>query len=349
MARRVKSRKRPRVQNRNNSYMSNRSHKSNSYRSSNYPQSQTVMPPIDVKSPKDIGNMMKRIMKGPVTVVLVYADWCGHCHTFMPVFDDCAKSNQRTSQVVKVNEKVLPMVEESLNKMNQKVKSLNANAYPTVLTLNKNGENLANVDTNKEMVSAVMNRSAKIMQSPTPIPTSIHTSQSNSGSISNTESLELFEPLKPLEPLESLKPYSKSEKDYSLPSAVSMNSLKPTQKSLDSLHTIHNSIKPNKTSIEYTNEPINNSTKRVRRGGYRSNRYRSNKYRSSLYQRLKAQEGGNNSDSDSDSDNDSDNGNDSDKDKDIEQLKGGEARKFCDGFFSALANNKKVKIKFKRK
>jgi thiol-disulfide isomerase/thioredoxin len=38
--------------------------------------------PIDVRSKKDVGLFEGLLGKGPLTIVLVYADWCGHCQTF---------------------------------------------------------------------------------------------------------------------------------------------------------------------------------------------------------------------------------------------------------------------------
>ena len=37
---------------------------------------------LDVRSPKDIPMFESLLKKGPMAVVLVYADWCGHCQTF---------------------------------------------------------------------------------------------------------------------------------------------------------------------------------------------------------------------------------------------------------------------------
>ena len=37
---------------------------------------------VDVRSPKDIPAFESLLKKGPMAVVLVYADWCGHCKTF---------------------------------------------------------------------------------------------------------------------------------------------------------------------------------------------------------------------------------------------------------------------------
>jgi thioredoxin-like negative regulator of GroEL len=37
---------------------------------------------MDVRSPEDVEEFERTLTMGPITVVLVYADWCGHCTTF---------------------------------------------------------------------------------------------------------------------------------------------------------------------------------------------------------------------------------------------------------------------------
>lgn len=37
------------------------------------------MEPVDVRSPEDVSQFEKILAHGPITIVLVYADWCGHC------------------------------------------------------------------------------------------------------------------------------------------------------------------------------------------------------------------------------------------------------------------------------
>ena len=98
-----------------------------------------IMPPIDVTSMKDLKGMWDRISKGPLTMVLVYAPWCGHCHRLMPHFDAAAKSPGRTVQVVKVNDTMLPAANTYMRQNSMAAKPLEVDGYPTVMLLKKNG------------------------------------------------------------------------------------------------------------------------------------------------------------------------------------------------------------------
>ena len=59
-----------------------------------------IFPPIDIRHPRDIKELIKRLSSGHMTIVLLYAPWCPHCHDFMPHFDEASNQSGRTTQVV---------------------------------------------------------------------------------------------------------------------------------------------------------------------------------------------------------------------------------------------------------
>ena len=121
-----------------------------------------ILPPIDVRSKDMIGQMMKRIKKGPVTIVVFYMDSCGHCHDFLPHFDKAAKSPNRSIQAVKVNESVLPDVQEAIKKNNHKAKDFNISGFPSLLIVGPDGNKITDLDhvNDTQVMTEVMNKSA---------------------------------------------------------------------------------------------------------------------------------------------------------------------------------------------
>ena len=110
-----------------------------------------ILSPIDVRSPSSFGEMVKRITQGPLTVVLVYADWCGHCHQFMPHFDAAAKDSNRTIQAVKLNETMVSKANDYLNKnVNKNAKPIHVEGYPSVLLVKKDGSIVSEVEAQKD-------------------------------------------------------------------------------------------------------------------------------------------------------------------------------------------------------
>ena len=105
-----------------------------------------VLPPIDIRSPSGLGELLTRIRKGPVTIVLVYADWCGHCKDFKPIFENAEKSPNRTAQTVKVNDVMFPQVTDIIkNKLNMNAKPMSVEGYPSVILVDKKGNMIQNV------------------------------------------------------------------------------------------------------------------------------------------------------------------------------------------------------------
>jgi thiol-disulfide isomerase/thioredoxin len=118
--------------------------------------------PLDVRSKGQIGELMKQISKGPLTIVLVYADWCGHCHEFMPHFDKAAKNSNHSIKVVKVNETMMPEVNE-VRKRNSNA-AIKVQGYPSMMLIGQNGNELTQIEPVKdtEAMTKVMNQSVAL-------------------------------------------------------------------------------------------------------------------------------------------------------------------------------------------
>ena len=102
-----------------------------------------ITPPLDVRSEDSISSLMKLVKKGPITIILVYADWCGHCHTYKPKFDEAAKNRKSPFQVASINETMINSVNNRIiNSMNKSAKPINVSGYPSVISLTKNGDSL---------------------------------------------------------------------------------------------------------------------------------------------------------------------------------------------------------------
>jgi len=121
-----------------------------------------ILPPIDVRSPKDIPGLMKRILAGPVTIILVYADWCGHCHEFMPKFKSMIKSPNRTTQVASIENSMEKQVNEALQKNNSNVKLTIVRGYPSVNAVDMRGNFIKEIP--RESVETVLNTAGPLAE-----------------------------------------------------------------------------------------------------------------------------------------------------------------------------------------
>jgi thiol-disulfide isomerase/thioredoxin len=124
-----------------------------------------ILPPLDVRSTKHLKEFEKRIKKGPLTIVMVYADWCGHCHTMAPHFDAASKSPQRSIQSIKVNEQMLDSVNDYMSKnVPQNSKPISVEGYPSILIVDNKGNKVTDIEPvrNTKTMTEVMNKSANI-------------------------------------------------------------------------------------------------------------------------------------------------------------------------------------------
>ena len=116
----------------------------------------TLYPPLDVRTPNAVQDILKRITKGPVTVVLVYADWCGHCHTLMPHFKAASQLPERNAQVISIRDDMLDGYNKKINSFNRSAPKLNVEGYPSVLLVGPDGTKLSEISSTKEALESAM-------------------------------------------------------------------------------------------------------------------------------------------------------------------------------------------------
>jgi len=104
-----------------------------------------ILPHIDVRSKADIPELMKRIVKGPITIVLVYADWCGHCHTFKPTFNKAIQNKKNSSQVASINETMIADVNKAIQQHNPNATPIKVNGYPSIESLHSEYGSMKNI------------------------------------------------------------------------------------------------------------------------------------------------------------------------------------------------------------
>jgi hypothetical protein len=86
---------------------------------------------VDVRSQKDIKDLERDIKIGPITIVLIYADWCGHCTRFK---EDVWK--KLTSKPSKVN--LASIHHDQLT--NTSLRDAKIRGYPSVLVVGRDGK-----------------------------------------------------------------------------------------------------------------------------------------------------------------------------------------------------------------
>jgi thiol-disulfide isomerase/thioredoxin len=105
-----------------------------------------LLPPVDVQTDSQIHELEKRIKEGPLTLVLVYADWCGHCQRFKPMMDDLEKCPDRSIQTARIRDDMFP--KSSLS-------SAKIEGYPTLMLVKKNGEVASFKNNQGEVTNAI--------------------------------------------------------------------------------------------------------------------------------------------------------------------------------------------------
>jgi len=89
-------------------------------------------PLLDVRNEAQIPELRQLIFSSPTTYILIHADWCGHCHRYMPKFKDLAKTPGRVANMAAVHHDIVEKVPE--------LKNAKITGYPSVIKVEPNGK-----------------------------------------------------------------------------------------------------------------------------------------------------------------------------------------------------------------
>lgn len=98
------------------------------------------MSPVNVDSPDKYGEADKAISIGPISVVVFYAPWCGHCRNLEPTLDKLEASDNRSVQMVRIRD---DMIDGSRFKNEPK------NGFPQIMLVDKAGNTMKFSDSGK--------------------------------------------------------------------------------------------------------------------------------------------------------------------------------------------------------
>jgi thiol-disulfide isomerase/thioredoxin len=89
-------------------------------------------PLLDVREMEQIPELHQLILSSPTTYILIHADWCGHCHRYMPKFKEIAKTPGRVANMAAVHHDMVDKVPELAN--------AKITGYPSVVKVTPDGK-----------------------------------------------------------------------------------------------------------------------------------------------------------------------------------------------------------------
>lgn len=103
-------------------------------------------PLLDVRNVSDANKAETLLHSDCASLVLIYADWCGHCHTYLPQWNAYENLPRRNANILKVHH---DMVEHIPTIQHAKIKG-----YPSVIKVLPNGS-IQEYDVDQEKTNAL--------------------------------------------------------------------------------------------------------------------------------------------------------------------------------------------------
>jgi thiol-disulfide isomerase/thioredoxin len=115
-----------------------------------------IFPLLNVRSSNQLHHIKKYLNQGLVIVLVIVADWCGHCQNLKPHIEAAAKLPQRNVQLITVRDDMLSGYNKTVNSFNRSASPISVDGYPSVILVSPNGNKLSEISPTKEALNSAM-------------------------------------------------------------------------------------------------------------------------------------------------------------------------------------------------